>query len=93
MTSCCACNEANVFDPEDYSDHDELCKLLKYRCGLYECEWCDLCDALDREPQDRKSMTADWSHDDVSYKLYKSSKPRPPIKDALDLPTTGSESF
>ncbi len=107
MISCCACNEANVDNPEMYSDHDELCKLTKYRCNQYECNWCDWCDAQHlsagdaartlalhgtaRRPQ-RKSMMA-GPRPGWNYNFRKDEKPRPPAKEAMDLPTTDSESF
>jgi len=45
IVECCACREPDVDDVQPFSDHDAQCKLAKFRCNQYECDWCDYCDA------------------------------------------------
>ncbi len=93
---CCACNEPNVNDPEMYSDHDELCKLSRYRCNAYSCPWCDYCDALPATAGDvtRAIVLSKRSGPRPGWVNWgKDEKPLPPSKEALDLPTSPTGSF
>ncbi len=93
---CCACREPNIWEPEKYSQHDPGCSLDKYRCNKLECAWCDLCDSYATPPKikSRIALPPPKRAYASAYESWKKvEKPRPPTKEALDLPTAWDGSF